>query len=1354
MKLIKYMLGVFSIAIFVCNSYAQTPRTTELQITWPVNRSVFQRPSSGQAIVSLSAQTTYFADNKLQFRIRRLNPQNEDRQEYIYGNSIIWLDYDDAGAGGEITSYINGQYKAVKRNVTLSEGWYLLETKTKKTGSFGFLGNMEKTSVIFGVGDVYLIAGQSNASGFKSNDGDPNLVNIFENLGTMPKAVSVINRNSESTENDGSKAKLIPFRNGFNPLTKESVIFPKGVSSWLWAPLAYKMLNSSGAPNVPVMFFNVANPDQSIQAWNTGSQNYQRLRHLSQTFCNIYGTRSILWMQGERDVKEHYEYNNSTWPGDERSTVPLSDNSNLATDYSKKLEAIINQYNSDLGSNNAAQWSIAKVSRSNYRQSGFSEQCDIYRPTPNMNFGNIRGEQQEATNITNSRNGADIDNVGVTDRGSCQEIHLSNQGLDKAADEWFGNQPWTSAPNTSKTILKMTVTPSGGNYVLTVPTSQNNLNLVTFRWVRSNFNDAGGIYNGQLATNIISGNVNSNSITVSPNSADLEYYVCYASPNNDADGEANGLNSNWYVSQPFLTKTTIPTQFISPSSPIGLGQPINSENSFQITASNLEWEATESTNWFEIITEDDLNGGGGVSNFKVRATETNNTTSNRSADITFLLSDGTNKYVTISQSATTGCQDTPLTNLSPTNPNGEWQGFGTMKINQSIDGNQIKVGGVSPEVSGIGTHAYSRLVYNISGYNTFTGKVGLDDEVDGGCGGTQRVRFVIKGNNSQLWESGEVSPTDGPISFTVPINGITTLELIVEPLDNNYCDHTDWLDPKLLCAASSCTIPANPTNAYASSPTISSGQSTPLNVTCSSVGSTGIWSNGASGNTINVSPTTTTTYTVRCKNGNCLSAGQESVLVTVGTNPPPSGLTAGTCYTISSVANLSNNMQAMTDGSIQRQGATGAANQIWRAETGAAANQLKFVSAATNQYITVNTPNYADHMYLASNNNNYQSWNIETSGGYYRLSIPSYNTTWDMEGAGGGQYLQNYGNTSEGISNYRLWHFQATTCPNTNTSGLTNNSCYIIRSVQTNNPLQAMNDGKVQQQSVNGQNNQIWKAEASGSQYMFKGMSNNQYIRVNDSNNGTKMDVGAAMAFDMQANGANFRISKNATTWDMEGAGSGVALQNWGTTSEPFHNYRLWSFQNVSCPTTSSNCTNRNLTAGEAVYASTGYGTVNTNLNQAGTQIKIGGDTQNSNPTTFDYGIGTHAASEIIYELGGHSFTKFKADVGRDWNVYSCNTCGTGQTIVFKVINDSNGQLLAGPITKTIWQTASPIEATITGISRIKLVVEDGGDQPWGDWANWANARLECPSANVRELTVTPEEWFWVSRPTPMMENL
>jgi NPCBM/NEW2 domain len=137
---------------------------------------------------------------------------------------------------------------------------------------------------------------------------------------------------------------------------------------------------------------------------------------------------------------------------------------------------------------------------------------------------------------------------------------------------------------------------------------------------------------------------------------------------------------------------------------------------------------------------------------------------------------------------------------------------------------------------------------------------------------------------------------------------------------------------------------------------------------------------------------------------------------------------------------------------------------------------------------------------------------------------------------------------------------------------------------------------------------------------------------------------------------------------------------------------------------------------------------------------------------TYTQGIGTHAASEIVYNLGNHTYANFKAEVGRDANVNSCGTCGTGQTIVFKVYNQTTGQLIGNstnnPVTKGVNQSATGMVVPIAGISAIRLVVEDGGDQNWGDHANWAKARFTCAGSNFREAPAPTEEWFWVS-PNP-----
>jgi hypothetical protein len=153
-------------------------------------------------------------------------------------------------------------------------------------------------------------------------------------------------------------------------------------------------------------------------------------------------------------------------------------------------------------------------------------------------------------------------------------------------------------------------------------------------------------------------------------------------------------------------------------------------------------------------------------------------------------------------------------------------------------------------------------------------------------------------------------------------------------------------------------------------------------------------------------------------------------------------------------------------------------------------------------------------------------------------------------------------------------------------------------------------------------------------------------------------------------------------------------------------------------------CTNTDL--GNGSYASAAINPPpKVNAKQDGTTpIKI-------NTTSYTKGIGTHAFSEIIYTLGNHNFTNFKASVGRDFASYGCN-CG-GQTVVFKVYDNTTGTLIGGPVIKGINQNATDMTVPISGVSSLKLVVEDGGDNNWGDWADWANARVECPNNNLRQ---------------------
>jgi hypothetical protein len=111
-----------------------------------------------------------------------------------------------------------------------------------------------------------------------------------------------------------------------------------------------------------------------------------------------------------------------------------------------------------------------------------------------------------------------------------------------------------------------------------------------------------------------------------------------------------------------------------------------------------------------------------------------------------------------------------------------------------------------------------------------------------------------------------------------------------------------------------------------------------------------------------------------------------------------------------------------------------------------------------------------------------------------------------------------------------------------------------------------------------------------------------------------------------------------------------------------------------------------------------------------GGQMRIGA-------TTFEHGIGAHAPSKIMIELDGRC-TVFLADVGLDEEV------GDRGSVVFEVWGDgkqlATSGLVRGP------QTAVPIAADVSGVTRIALVVDEGGDGNAYDHADWGDARLSC----------------------------
>ncbi|MGD1978136.1 MAG: NPCBM/NEW2 domain-containing protein [Akkermansiaceae bacterium] len=94
--------------------------------------------------------------------------------------------------------------------------------------------------------------------------------------------------------------------------------------------------------------------------------------------------------------------------------------------------------------------------------------------------------------------------------------------------------------------------------------------------------------------------------------------------------------------------------------------------------------------------------------------------------------------------------------------------------------------------TGIYAHAPARHQYDLGGkWKTLTGKAGLPSSKAGS------VVFEIKGDGKTLWKSKTVK-SGQPVSYSVKVEGVKTLELIVDPTrDGPGSDWGLWLEPVL-----------------------------------------------------------------------------------------------------------------------------------------------------------------------------------------------------------------------------------------------------------------------------------------------------------------------------------------------------------------------------------------------------------------------------------------------------------------------------------------------------------------------------------------------------------------------------
>lgn len=352
-----------------------------VKITYPQSRAVFQRDVNNLSTIYLSGNYYQLVDS-VQARVTA--------EVSGQGINTDWLTIQRNPQGGVFQGSLRAQ-----------GGWYQLEVRVFANGSPIGTDVVRKV----GVGEVFIITGQSNAQGFQG----------FGAVGAQDDRVNCL-----AYDNTVANSLADPPVPTFQQLTADALIGPRGQSAWCWGRLGDLLAQQN---NVPVLFINTAWQATVIKNWTesadgkitknifalgTPNENfpvgmpYGNLLVALRYYASLYGLRAILWQQGEND------------------NVPLH---STREEYRASMQYLINKTRSDIQYRYPA-WVLA---RSSYNAGQVSQ--DI-----------IQG-QNDVINTYNNNvfPGPFTDNIQVPRYQG--DVHFGNapgnEGLNQLAQAWY-----------------------------------------------------------------------------------------------------------------------------------------------------------------------------------------------------------------------------------------------------------------------------------------------------------------------------------------------------------------------------------------------------------------------------------------------------------------------------------------------------------------------------------------------------------------------------------------------------------------------------------------------------------------------------------------------------------------------------------------------------------------------------------------------------------------------------------------------------------------------------------------------------------------------------------------------------
>jgi chitodextrinase len=649
----------------------------------------------------------------------------------------------------------------------------------------------------------------------------------------------------------------------------------------------------------------------------------------------------------------------------------------------------------------------------------------------------------------------------------------------------------------------------------------------------------------------------------------------------------------------------------------------------------------------------------------------------------------------------------------------------------SGDGRALQIRGET-YTKGLGVHAASEIVYNLSGtWSRFKADIGIDDEVSNPVAS---VVFEVWADGQRLFQSATLRRNSPIVGVNVDVTGKQQLKLIVTPTgDGNNSDHADWADARLERTCG--TQPTGDTQA----PTA------PANLTSANVSQTGLTLNWSAA-TDNVGVTAYEVY-----------RGTVLIGTVSGTSFTVTGLMAGTGYgfTVKAKDAAGNVSPASSTHTVTTQ------SPAPTGDTQAPTAPANLTSANVSQTgLTLNWSAATDNVGVTG----YEVYRGTTLIG--TATGTSFTVTGLTAGTAYGFTVKAKdaaGNTSPSSSTHTVTTQATPVTPPP--SGCVEQTSYLSDLSWVGTPINAW--GPVEKNKSNGeQASGDGRTLTIGGKTYAKGLGVHAGSEITYNLGGSwsrfKAEIGiddevpatapASVVFEVWADGqrlfqsTTLRATASAVALDVDvtgkqqlklivtptGDGNNSDHADWadarliktcdndggGTplpptpTCQPASSY-LSDLSWVGTPINAWGPVEKNKSNGEQASGD-------------GRTLTIGGK-------TYAKGLGVHAGSEITYNLGG-SWSRFKAEIGIDDEVPATAPA----SVVFEVWAD--GQRLFQSTTLRATASAVALDVDVTGKQQLKLIVTPTGDGNNSDHADWADARLEktCPpTGSNRTLAVT-----------------